>query len=313
MILVTGSLAFDYIMNFPGKFVDHILPDKIHILNLSFLLETLRKEKGGTAGNISYNLGLLKTNVSVLATAGEDFKDYGIFLEKSGVDISSIAIAKKESTATAFIITDQNDNQITGFYPGAMSLDKSLKISEIKNRPELVVISPTDPLAMDNFVAECQRFQVPYLFDPGMQLPRLTNEQLLKGIEGAKILITNDYEMNLIKDRLQLTDDQILSLVEIMITTLGEKGSEIKTKTQKLKIKPAKPSKISDPTGAGDAYRAGFLAGYIRGFNLQTCGQMGAVAACYTVEKYGTTTHAFTLFEFCKRYKENFAKDLKLQ
>lgn len=308
MILVTGSLAFDYIMNFPGKFSDSILPEKIHILNVSFLVETLRKNFGGTAGNIAYTLALLDSPVSVLACAGNDFSEYEKFLNKAGVNTSKLRIIESEATASAFIMTDQADNQITGFYPGAMKASKILSVKEA----DLVVVSPDDPEAMIKHVGECQKLKIKYLFDPGMQLPRLTDEDLKVGLAGAEILIGNDYEVNLIKSRLWMEDTDLLEQVKIVITTMGEKGAEIKSREGKVVISAAKPNSVSDPTGAGDAFRAGFLAGYMRNFGLKTCGQMGAVASCYTVEKYGTTTHEFTLPEFCKRYEENYGEKLLL-
>lgn len=296
MILITGSLAFDVIMDFPGRFADHIDPTKIHVLNVSFLVDTLKKQQGGTAGNIAYNLALLKTPVSILGSAGEDFKEYQDFLKKVGVDTSQIKISPDNLTSQAFIITDQSDNQITAFYPGAMSENSKLSI----NLADFAVISPNDPKAMINFALECQKRNIPYMFDPGMQLPRLTDQDLTAGINRAKILIGNDYEIGLIKKRVRDIK------VDILITTLGAKGSIIQYKDQTIQISPAKPKKVVDPTGAGDAYRAGFLAGYLQGKDLKTSGQMGSVGACYAVEKYGTTTHRFTMEEFQKRYGENY-------
>lgn len=300
MILVTGSLAFDFIMDFPGKFADHIDTNKIHILNLSFLVNSLKKLRGGTAGNISYNLALLETSVSILGSVGEDFDEYRTFLQKAGVDVSNIKVIKDEKTSQAFITTDKTDNQITSFYPGSMKNNSSLKIAGLPQKPEFVVISPNDPKTMINFALECQKLDIPYMFDPGMQLPRLTDQDLITGISGAKIIIGNDYEIGLIKKRLKTID------TDILITTFGENGSLIQTKDQNIRIKAARPNEVVDPTGAGDAYRAGFLSGYLQGLDLQECGQRGSITACYAVEKYGTTTHSFTLDEFQARYKENY-------
>lgn len=311
-ILVTGSLAFDFIMDFPGSFADSIDPKKIHLLNISFLVDTLKKEKGGTAGNIAYSLGLLKIPVSILATAGDDFADYSKFLVESGVDVKNIRIVKKQVTSQAFIVSDKNDNQISAFHPGAMDAAVNLKISSLPKKPDFVVISPTHPQAMINFAKECQLLKIPYLFDPGMQLPRLTDAQLKIGVRRAKILIGNDYEMSLIEKRLKTTVGSLLQFNEIIITTLGEKGSVIRTKNQEIKISPGKPKKIIDPTGAGDAYRAGFIKGYLLGLDLQTCGQMGSIASCWAVENYGTTNYTFSLAQFCKRYKNNFNQEINL-
>lgn len=319
MITVTGSLAFDFIMDYSGLFADNIMPDKIHKLNLSFYLETLKKQMGGTAGNISFNLSLLKIPVVILAVAGRDFEEYKHFLTTSGVDTSSIQIIESELTATAFIMTDKNDNQIAGFYPGAIKMADSLSLDNLDQMPSFVVISPDNPKAMVKFSKECQKLNIPYLFDPGMQLPTLTNEQLIQGIKGAEIVIGNDYEMELIKQR--IGNHNLLTTVKVLITTLGEKGSIIQTAENispsrsqsppgRWIIKAAKPTEVVDPTGAGDAYRAGFLAGYMKKLDLKVCGQMGSVTACYAIEKYGTTNHSFSIPEFCKRYKENFGEEL---
>ncbi len=309
MITVTGSLAYDTIMDFPGKFGDHIMPDKIHQINLSFLVNTLNKQKGGTAGNIAYNLGLLKTPVSIVGAVGNDFSQYGKFLEQSGVDISKIKIIPDESTSSAFIMTDQSDNQITAFYPGAMKDNSSLLID---GTSEMVVISPNDPAAMTAFTNQCQEKGIKYMMDPGMQLPRLQKEDLEMMIKGAEILIGNDYEVELLMSKLKWQMANLLENAKIVITTLGEKGSVIQTKDQTIEVRAAKPKQVVDPTGAGDAYRAGFLAGLSKNFDLKICGQMGAIASCYAVENYGTTSHRFTVQEFSDRYKENFGEQINL-
>jgi adenosine kinase len=359
-VLVTGSLAFDFIMDFPGKFSDHILPEKIHEINLSFLVKTLKRQNGGTAGNIAYNLALLGIKPTILATAGYDFVNYQKVLEKVGVDVSMIRIIETEPTASAFIFTDMVDNQITGFYPGAMKYAMRLflinqraevgrqnflgikplvkgknyqagelamnssKILQPPRAPIFVVISPNDPVAMINFVKECQKLGIDYMFDPGMQLPRLSDKDLRLGVDGAKIVIGNDYEISLITKRLEnkKTKKHPRADQQIWITTLGEKGSIISLYSPNslhlpssllIPISPAKPDAVLDPTGAGDAYRAGFLAGFFRGFPLEVCGRMGSVCAIYTVEKYGTTTHKFTRKEFCQRYQENFGQKLSVE
>ncbi len=310
MITVTGSLAFDHIMDFPGKFSDHIMPDKIHQINLSFLVNTLSKQKGGTAGNIAYNLALLKTPVSVVGMAGHDFPEYAKFLENTGVDISKIQTAENNLTSSAFIMTDKADNQITAFYPGAMKDATQLSLDGLTT--DFVVVSANNPEAMVKFAKQCQELNIKYMLDPGMQLPRLTDEELRSGIKGAEILIGNDYEISLLKEKLMLDDKQLLEQVKILITTLGEKGSTIQTKNQTLQIPAAKLNQVLDPTGAGDAFRAGFLAGFTKGLNLQACGQIGSVAACYAIEKYGTTNHKFTIEEFKERYHQNFGRELNL-
>lgn len=333
--MVTGSLAFDTIMNFDGVFSDHILPDKIHKLNLSFLASDMEKSKGGTAGNISYNLGLLDSKPILLSVFGKDAGEYREFLFKHGVDVSNAPLSQKYFSSQAFVLTDKQDNQITSFYPGAMNENTNLRINlprgkageltnlrmqgkkgnnrtiEQLNNGTMVVISPNIPEAMKNFVKECAGNKISYMYDPGMQLPRISDEDLRFGIKDCEILIGNDYEIELMKKRVGDLK------VPILITTLGEKGAVIfdhrsKKDAQDI-ISPAKPHEITDPTGAGDAFRAGFLAGFARGADLKTCGQMGACAAVYTVEKYGTTTHEFNLDDFCRRYKENYGVELELK
>lgn len=314
-------------MNFSGRFGDHILPDKIHSLNLSFLVDEMQKTRGGTAGNIVYNLGLLKSAPILLSTFGKDGEEYRKFLKNHEIDVSYAALSKKLYTSQSLVLTDNADNQITSFYAGAMVENKNLRIYESKNlrinkqkkNPDsqihkflnsFLVISPNTPDAMKNFVNECVSSKIPYMYDPGMQLPRISDEDLKQGIKNCGILIGNDYEIELMKKRVGDLKPPIL------VTTLGEKGAVVfdhrKAKNAQDVISPAKPREITDPTGAGDAFRAGFLAGYARGFDLKTCGQMGATCAVYTVEKYGTTTHEFTVEEFCERYKENYGEKLQM-
>jgi len=312
MILVTGSLAFDYIMDYQGVFSDNIIPDKIHKINLSFLLNTLKKQKGGTAGNIAYNLALLQTPVSIFAAAGNDFSEYSAFLSKSGVDVSNIQIIKDKPTASAFIMTDKEDNQITGFYPGAMSESVNYSLKDLQQKPDFVIISPNDPKAIIKQAEECRSLNIPFMMDMGMQLPALEQQQIRQILKGAKILIGNDYEIDLLKTKSSLTEQDLFNDVEIIITTLGAKGSIIQTKNEKIEVSAAKTKEVSDPTGAGDAYRAGFICGFQKGLDLKICGQMGAIASCYTIEKYGTTSHTFSKDVFRARYKENFGEDLTI-
>ncbi len=328
-IVVTGSLAFDTILDFDGVFSDHILSDQLHKINLSFLASDMQKTNGGTAGNIAYNLGLLECKPLLLSFFGKEAENYREFLKKHGVDVSLAPLSQKYFSSQAFILTDKNDNQIASFYPGSMQENSKLEIRNPKqvqnfnlkiqnnltmeqwNNETMVVISPNTPEAMRNFVEECKQNKIKYMYDPGMQLPRLTDEDLNEGILNSEILIGNDYEMELMRKRMGGN-----IRVPILITTLGEKGAVVfdhrNGKDIQDLISPSKPREIIDPTGAGDAFRAGFLAGYSRGFDLKTCGQMGACVAVYTVEKYGTQTHEFSVYDFCKRYKENYGVELQI-
>jgi adenosine kinase len=309
-IVVTGSIAFDYIMDFPGYFKDHILPDKVHVLSVSFLVETMRKMRGGTAGNIAYNLALLGEAPRVLATVGEDFGDYRQHLAASGVDTSLIREVAGEYTALAFITTDRADNQITGFYPGAMRRAGELSLADLVERPDLVIVAPNAPEAMARYPAECRARGVPYVFDPGQGLPMLSGEQLVACIRGARCVIGNDYEMALIAEKTGYTPEALRELAEVVIVTRGEHGSTIYDATGRTDIPVAPPRQVVDPTGAGDAYRAGVLWGLLRGEPAARYGRVASLAATYAVEVYGTQEHRYTPAEFAARFREAFGEAL---
>lgn len=313
-IIVTGSLAYDYIMDFPGSFSDRIVPEKIHNLSLSFLVDTLKKQFGGCAGNIAYTLNLLGETPHIMACVGNDFSPYFQFLRDHRIDASGVKLYKDVLTGSYFGITDKNDNQIGSFYTGASRYAVSLSLAPLvkKYKNPFVVISPTDPKAMVSYVTECIKLKLPYLFDPAFQIATFSVSNLKRGIINAAVLIGNDYEISLIEKQLTITHTQLLGMVPVVITTLGAKGSVIEQRDKTCTIRPAKAKNACDPTGAGDAYRAGFLAGYLRGFDLRICGQMGSVAAVYTVEKYGTVTHRYTKKEFIRRYVQNFKTGISL-
>lgn len=305
-VIVTGTLGYDHIMDFSGRIADRIMPDKIHKISLSFLVDKLSKQMGGTAGNIAYTLKLLGIEPFIVSAAGNDFSPYKIVLKKHKLSTKYIKEYKDVATGSYFVVTDSDDNQIGAFYSGATKYAKTLSVAQVKENVALVVLAPTDPVAMKRYVSECQKKKLPYLYDPAFQIAQFTPDELREGITGAHILIGNDYEVGFIEEKLEISHEELRVMVPIVITTLGSKGSIIETRRESIHVKPAKPKNISDPTGAGDAYRAGFIAGYLSGFDLVTCGQMGSVAAVYTVETYGTQTHAFSRQEFVKRYKENF-------
>ena len=307
-VVITGSLGYDYIMDFPGRFADRILTDKIHKISLSFLVDKLSKQYGGTAGNIAYSLKLLDTEPLIVSAAGNDFAPYKAFLKSKHISTRYIKEYKDFSTGSYFVITDKDDNQIGSFYAGAMKHAKNVSLLS----GDFVVIAPNDPGAMKKYVKECRNNSFPYLYDPAFQIGNFTAGELGEGIEGAKILIGNDYEIDLIQDKLGISHEELLVMGPTVVTTLSPKGSIIENRYESIGIKPAKPKNTSDPTGAGDAYRAGFLAGYLRKFDLGVCGQMGSVAAVYTVEQYGTQTHSFTTKEFIARYRENYGQTITL-
>lgn len=312
MIVVSGSLAYDRIMDFPGRFAEHILPDKIHQLNVSFLVDNLRVGFGGTAGNIAYSLSLLGIKCGILGMAGGNFGEYREFLKRNEIETKYIKIIAKFETSTAFGITDSGDNQIWGYYMGADSMSDMLSSSMINEKKDFAIIAPQNPKTMLKLASEYNKEGTEYLFDPGMQLPWLDGDDLRTGITSAKIIIGNDYEVARIESKLNINSLHEQYKDKIVITTLGEKGSRISFKDEKVEVKNAIPKNTSDPAGAGDAFRSGFVAGYIRKYPIRVCGQMGSVAAVYTVEKFGTTTHKYSVSEFEARYKTNFGESLKL-
>ncbi len=306
-ILVCGSIAYDHLMDFPGMFKDQILPEKIHMLNVSFLVQSLKKMRGGTAPNISYNLALVGMQPLILGTAGQDFRDYGDWLKINGVNVDYIRILNDDYTASCFITTDLANNQITEFYPGAMAKDSELSIKTLPlDDIAMVIIAPTEPTAMIKWALECKELGIPYLFDPGMQLPRLPVADLVRGILGARIIVFNEYEYSLMLEKTGLTKEEILNSVELIVETLGPKGSRLTAKERQVHVPAAKESQIVDPTGAGDAYRAGLLKGYFEGTSLERMGQYASVTSVYAIEHEGGTGHKYTIAEFSKRFQENY-------
>lgn len=306
-IVVTGSVAYDYLMTFPGYFKDHILPDRLEHISLSFLVDSMVRQRGGIAPNIAYNLALLGVRARVMATVGEDFNDYGEWLEAQGVDTSAITVIPGEFTASFFANTDLNNAQIASFYPGAMAYAARLSFHSLEGeRPDLVVISPNDPAAMQQYARECRELGIPYLYDPSQQTARFGGAQLLDGIEGAFALFVNDYEFGMIEKKTGLGLDELLGKVSLMVITRGESGSTVYAGGQQYPIEIVPPMQIVDPTGVGDAFRGGFLAGYSRRLDWQTCGRIGAVAAAYCLEQKGTQAHRYTREAFVARYRQHF-------
>ncbi|MCH7492994.1 carbohydrate kinase family protein [Patescibacteria group bacterium] len=309
-VFVSGSLAYDRIMDFPGRFSDHILPNKIHNLNVSFLVETFRQSFGGTAGNIAYNLALLGEQPIVLGSYGKDFTEYAAWCKRHSINIIHCQKVKDEITASAYIITDQRDNQITGFYPGAMKYSCGPLSKKVLAKTALGVIAPGNLVDMKKMPVEFKKYGISYLYDPGQQITSLTKSDILKGLHGSLGLISNDYELALIQKKTGLTLRQLCKLTYLVITTLGAKGSRIHCDKKIYKIPPAKPANTSDPTGAGDAYRAGFIKGLLEGYDLAKVGRLASVVSLYTVEKYGTQTHKFSWPDIKQRYKRNYRQSL---
>jgi len=309
-VVITGSIAYDYIMSFPGYFREHILPDKLDNLSLSFLVDSMCRQRGGCATNIAYNLSLLGERPKVMGTVGEDFAEYRAFLERCGVDTSFIVEIKGEFTASFFVSTDRAGNQIASFYTGAMSRARELSFKNLNtSEVELAVISPNDPQAMIKYVKECQELGIPYIYDPSQQIVRLSAEELLEGTKGARILILNDYEFELFKNKTGLSEEEVIALTPTLIVTKGERGSLIVDRGQRIEIPAVKPQRLLDPTGVGDAYRAGIIKGFIYNLPWEVTGRIGSLAATYTLEENGPQGHHYTLEEFVQRYRATFGDD----
>ncbi len=306
-ILLTGSVAYDYLMTFPGYFRDHILPDKLDSISLSFLVDSFRKQRGGIAPNIAYTLNLLGERPHIMATVGEDFEEYRSWLEDRGIDTSMMKVIPGSVTASFFCNTDRSNAQIASFYPGAMGCSTDLSFKELQGeKPDLVVISPSDPEAMKKHVVECRELGIPYLYDPSQQIVRLKADELRFGIEGALALFVNDYEFGLVQKVTGMTAKDMLQSLQFMVVTCGSKGSSVYSREKEYAIPVVPPKQIIDPTGVGDAFRGGFLTGYSHSLDLETCGQMGTLAATYCLECEGTQGHCYTLSEFVVRFRQHF-------
>ncbi len=309
-IILTGSVAYDYLMSFPGRFREHILPDKLETISLSFLVDSMVRLRGGVAPNIAYTLALLGQHPMLWATVGEDFAEYRHWLERMGVDTSGVRVIPGVYTASFFANTDRDNNQIASFYPGAMAYAAQLSLREMRTRPDLVLISPNDPEAMKLYVDECQVLNYPYLYDPSQQIVRLTGEEIAKGIKGCLALFVNDYESALIEKATGLSPEMVARRENapeeaFVVVTRGSHGADVITRNETTHI-PVVPQKEKvDPTGVGDAFRGGFLAGYANHFDLLTCGKMGALAATYCLEQRGPQSHHYTIADFVERYTQN--------
>jgi adenosine kinase len=305
-LVLTGSIAFDYLMTFPGRFKDHILVDRLDRISLSFLVDSLVRRRGGIAANIAYTLALLGEHPTVMATVGEDFDDYGALLKDLGVDLSGIRVVPDEFTASFFVNTDENNAQIASFFTGAMSHARELSFGELAEPADLVVISANDPEAMSNHVKECRTLGIPYIYDPSQQTVRAEADTLIEGIQSCKALFVNDYEFGLIEEKTRLSMADIQKRSEFVVITRGEDGADIHTDQGVIHIPAVAPDEIRDPTGVGDAFRAGFLKGHMRGLSLDRCGQMGAVAAAYCLEAQGPQGHSFDRAKFVDRFRRHF-------
>jgi adenosine kinase len=305
-ILLTGSVAYDYLMTFPGLFKEQILPERLEKISLSFLVDSMSKQRGGIAPNIAYAMALLGQRSRVMATVGEDFEEYRAWLEGKGVDTAWMKVIPGVYTASFFATTDQHNAQIASFYPGAMGFAAQQNIAEVQPRPDLVVVSPNAPDAMTKFAAECRQLDIPYLYDPSQQVLRLTGEELARDMECAHFLFVNDYEFELISKKTGLNLAHLLKHVDVLVVTRGADGSSVYAEGRENNIPVVPPERILDPTGVGDAFRGGFLTGYAHGWSWELCAQVGAMAATYCLEQNGPQNHAYTRAEFVERFRKYF-------
>ena len=304
-LIVTGSIAFDYLMSFPGKFTEHFLPEHFSRVSLSFLVDTMDRRRGGCAPNIAYTLALLGERPSLMATAGQDFGEYRQWLEAAGVDTSLVKEISDKFTASFFCSTDQANNQIASFYTGAMAHAAELSF-RTAGAVDLAIISPNDPAAMTQYAAECRTLGVRFIFDPGQQCARMSGDELREGIDGAYLVICNDYELELIREKTGLGEAGILGQSSGLVVTRGEHGSSVYLDGAREDVPAVQPHRIADPTGVGDAYRGGFMKGLAVGAPPRVCAQLGSVAATYALEHLGGLSHAYTFREFSARYAEHF-------
>ncbi len=304
-IVVTGSIAFDYLMHFPGRFTEHFLPEHMSRVSLSFLVDTMDKRRGGCAPNIAYTLALLGERPLLMATAGEDFGEYRQWLDAAGIDTTHAKQIAGKFCASFFCSTDADNNQIASFYTGAMADAGRLSFRDVKDCG-LAIISPNDPGAMVQYAEECRTLSIPFIFDPGQQCARMEGDQLRDGLTGATIVIVNDYELELLRQKTGLGEPEILGLAKTLIVTRGEHGSSVITLDGQVDVPAVTPTRIVDPTGVGDAFRGGMMRGLSLGLPYEVCARMGSVAATYALEHMGGLSHAYTWDEFKARYQQHF-------
>ena len=311
-IVVSGSIAYDYLMSFPGRFTDQIIPEKLSRLSVSFLVDEMVRQRGGTAANIAYSLKLLGQDPILLGTVGQDFGDYAAWLRAHGIRTDHVVEIPHKFTASFFVSTDEEQNQIANFYAGAMSDCRDISLAERGlTDADVVIISPNDPQAMLNFAAECRDLGIPFAYDPSQQTARLSGEALRASMPGAGWLMVNDYEFAVIQQKTGWPKERILREVGTLIVTEGRAGSFIYQNGEEIHIPIAPPQqKVAEPTGVGDAYRGAFFAAHSIGLPVDVCGRVGALCATYVLEQVGTTNHTFTPQEFAQRYEQAFGETL---
>ncbi len=310
-IYISGSMAFDRIMTFQGKFKDAIVQDKLHMISISFMVDRMEEKFGGCAGNIAYSLALLGEYPLVLASVGRDFGPYAKRMGDLGLPLDGIVQDDELFTALCYITTDLDNNQITGFYPGAMTLPCKYSFPKLNKDTDLAIVSPGNMNDMQALSAYYKNNALRYIYDPGQQLPVLDADDLLSGIDGAYILTINDYELEMICQKTGKTAAEIQAMPTYCITTLGEQGSVVMGEGKKEEISAVKVSQVLDPTGAGDAHRAGLLKGLYAGMDIFDAAKVGATSASFAIEHYGTQLHSYSKDEFLQRYAGTFGNPSK--
>jgi adenosine kinase len=309
-IIVSGSVAYDRIMDYDGLFADHIIAEKVRSINLSFVVERLTVEHGGTAGNIAYNLALLGEKPEIIATVGQDFGEYRSHMLLSGIDPTPVRMVEGDMTSVAFVFTDKADNQIAAFHPGAGALSYDSHV-EVDGR-SFAFVAPGNVDDMRALPQHYRQYGLRYYYDPGQQITALSPEDLLGGIHGAAGIFASDYEFTLIMEKTKMTEVNLLDHVPMIVVTNGADGSEIITTEGRVRVPAVPVADAVDPTGAGDAFRAGFLKGLLLGVPAVSCARLGSVVAAYNVEQYGTQKHKFTLADIAGRYNATYEENIPL-
>lgn len=307
-ILVSGSIAYDRIMKFPGKFRDHFHVDKMHALSVSFVVNTLDESFGGTAGNIAYNLALLKQNPLLLCAVGGDFQKYRDHLQKAGVDVGTTQLEARIPTAVGHIITDDEDNQIAAFYAGATARPYVQSIPDAS----LAIVAAGNTIDMVELTQKIRAKGIPFLFDPGQQIVALSSKEILTAMQGAAVLFGNDYEIHMLMQKTGLSENDLLKQVAVVVTTLGAKGSKVRSVDREFTVPSVPAVDVLDPTGAGDAYRAGFAAAWMKKLPLDICVQVASTIAVFAVESYGTQNHTFAMKDLKPRYEATYGGEFPL-
>jgi adenosine kinase len=305
-VVISASIAYDYIMAFGGSFADHIIPDKTHVISVSFLVDSLRKQRGGCAGNTAYSLALLGTTSTLVGAVGWDFGPYRDAFDKLGIDLGYVLEVDDVATASAFMMADRKDNQIASFFPGPSDLAADISVIELGNRALYGLVGPTGPNVMRVHAKQLGEAACRFLYDPAFQIIILSPEDLVAGIDAAWGLIANDYEYAMIERKTGLSLDDLERRVELLVVTYGEQGSELRCGGRRVRVPAAKAADVKDPTGAGDAYRAGLIKGLLLGRDLEIVGRIAGLAATHVVEQVGTQEHFYTPHDFVRRFAESF-------